>query len=132
MANEDKLRDYLKRVTTDLAQTRERLRRIEEDRFEPMAVVGMACRFPGGVASPEEFWDLLTAGRDTVGEFPQNRGTQWGEVYDADPEAFGKSYSREGAFLPGAGDFDAQFFGISRARPGHDRSNDSCSRLLER
>ncbi|QMU69834.1 type I polyketide synthase [Streptacidiphilus sp. P02-A3a] len=113
MTNEEKLRDYLKRVTADLHQTRERLRKLEDERLEPMAVVGMACRFPGGVASPDDFWTLLTKGTDTVAEFPQDRGPEWGSVFDRDPAAVGKSYAREGAFLYEAGEFDAQFFGIS-------------------
>ncbi|MBP2056829.1 acyl transferase domain-containing protein, partial [Streptomyces griseochromogenes] len=112
MANEEKLRDYLKRVTTDLHQTRERLREIEDRRQEPMAIVGMGCRFPGGVSSPGEFWRLLVSGGDAVGEFPVDRG--WGgDVYDPDPDAVGKSYSGRGGFLYGAGEFDAGFFGIS-------------------
>nr|WP_062339553.1 type I polyketide synthase [Herbidospora sakaeratensis] len=113
MANEEKLRDYLKRVTTDLHQTRARLRELEEERLEPMAVVGMACRFPGGVASPGDFWTLLIAGADTVAPFPADRGAEWATVYDADPDAIGRSYAREGAFLDGAADFDAPFFGVS-------------------
>jgi acyl transferase domain-containing protein/NADPH:quinone reductase-like Zn-dependent oxidoreductase/acyl carrier protein len=113
MTNEEKLRDYLKRVTTDLHQTRERLRKLEEERLEPMAVVGMACRFPGGVASPEDFWTLLTSGTDAVSPFPADRGPEWGSVFDPDPVAVGKSYAREGAFLTEAADFDARFFGIS-------------------
>ncbi|WP_028933448.1 type I polyketide synthase [Pseudonocardia spinosispora] len=113
MTNEEKLRDYLKRVTTDLHQTRERLRRMEDDRVEPMAVVGMACRFPGGVASPDDFWTLLTTDTDAVTPFPEDRGPEWGSVFDRDPAAVGKSYAREGAFLGDAADFDARFFGIS-------------------
>jgi len=113
MTNEDKLRDYLKRVTTDLHQTRERLRNLENWRLEPMAVVGMGCRFPGGVASPEDFWALLSAGTDAVTEFPEDRGPEWAAVVDGDPAGVGKSYAREGAFLHEAGQFDAQFFGIS-------------------
>ncbi|WP_042407413.1 type I polyketide synthase, partial [Streptacidiphilus carbonis] len=113
MTNEQKLRDYLKRVTTDLHQTRERLRKLEDERLEPMAVVGMACRFPGGVASPDDFWTLLTSETDAVSPFPQDRGPEWGSVFDRDPAAVGKSYAREGAFLGDAADFDAQFFGIS-------------------
>ena len=113
MTNEDKLRDYLKRVTTDLHQTRERLRKLEDERLEPMAVVGMACRFPGGVASPDDFWTLLTSGTDAVSPFPADRGPEWASVFDRDPAAVGKSYAREGAFLGEAADFDAQFFGIS-------------------
>ncbi|GAB1639966.1 SDR family NAD(P)-dependent oxidoreductase [Krasilnikovia sp. MM14-A1259] len=112
MANEDKLRDYLKRVTTDLHQTRERLRELEESAQEPMAIVGMACSFPGGVSSPDEFWELLAAGRDAVGGFPDDRG--WApDVFDPDPDAAGRSYSNQGGFLYDAGRFDAQFFGIS-------------------
>ncbi|MFF7756317.1 type I polyketide synthase, partial [Streptomyces sp. NPDC007971] len=112
MANEDKLRDYLKRVTTDLHQTRERLRELEGRQQEPVAIVGMGCRFPGGVTSAEEFWALLSSGGDAVGAFPADRG--WpADVYDPDPEAAGKSYSNEGGFLYDAGEFDAEFFGIS-------------------
>ncbi|MEV0376006.1 type I polyketide synthase, partial [Streptomyces sp. NPDC050636] len=112
MANEDKLRDYLKRVTTDLHQTRERLREVEDRQQEPVAIVGMGCRFPGGVSSPGEFWELLESGGDAVGAFPVDRG--WpGDVVDPDPDAVGKSVSGEGGFLYEAGEFDAEFFGIS-------------------
>ncbi|MFF1796871.1 type I polyketide synthase, partial [Kitasatospora sp. NPDC058263] len=112
MANEEKLRDYLKRVTTDLAQTRERLREVEGRQQEPVAIVGMACRFPGGVSSPEEFWQLLASGGDAIGHFPTDRG--WpGNLVDPDPDAVGKSVSGEGGFLYEAAEFDAEFFGIS-------------------
>ncbi|MFI6093898.1 beta-ketoacyl synthase N-terminal-like domain-containing protein, partial [Streptomyces sp. NPDC051218] len=112
MANEGKLRDYLKRVTTDLHQTRERLREVEGRRQEPVAIVGMGCRFPGGVSSPGEFWKLLEEGGDAVGVFPADRG--WAtDLVDLDPDAVGKSVSGEGGFLYEAGEFDAEFFGIS-------------------
>ncbi|MFF1465902.1 beta-ketoacyl synthase N-terminal-like domain-containing protein, partial [Streptomyces sp. NPDC058330] len=111
MANEDKLRDYLKRVTTDLHQTRERLREVEGRQQEPVAIVGMGCRFPGGVSSPGQFWELLESGGDAVGPFPSDRG--WAtDMVDPDPDAVGKSVSGEGGFLYEAGEFDAEFFGI--------------------
>ncbi|GAB1639949.1 SDR family NAD(P)-dependent oxidoreductase [Krasilnikovia sp. MM14-A1259] len=78
-----------------------------------LAIVGIGCRFPGGVRSRADFWDLVMSGKDTVAAFPQDRGSVWQEVYDADPDAAGKSYSAQGAFLYDAGDFDAEFFGIS-------------------
>nr|WP_062339551.1 type I polyketide synthase [Herbidospora sakaeratensis] len=80
---------------------------------DELVIVGIGCRFPGGATSPARFWRLLADGTDTVAGFPRDRGPQWAEVFDADPDAIGRSYAREGAFLDGAADFDAPFFGIS-------------------
>ncbi|MFF1465897.1 type I polyketide synthase, partial [Streptomyces sp. NPDC058330] len=77
-----------------------------------VVIVGMGCRFPGGVSSAAEFWDLLDSGGDAVGPFPSDRG--WAvDVHDPDPDAVGKSLAAEGGFLYEAGEFDAGFFGIS-------------------
>ncbi|WP_299542527.1 SDR family NAD(P)-dependent oxidoreductase, partial [uncultured Streptomyces sp.] len=90
-----------------------RARRAVSRLDEPLAIVGMSCRYPGGVSSPAELWELVSQGRDAVSPLPNDRGWDLEGLYDPDPDQLGKVYTRGGGFVEGVADFDAGFFGIS-------------------
>ncbi|MFJ4656841.1 SDR family NAD(P)-dependent oxidoreductase [Nocardia sp. NPDC088792] len=111
-SNEERLSRYLRKLTGDLRAAKKHIQDLEDRAGEPIAIVGMSCRFPGGVETPAQLWELVAAGGDAVGPLPTDRGWDLERLFDADPDTPGTIYTREGGFLDAAGDFDAGFFGI--------------------
>nr|WP_062342608.1 type I polyketide synthase [Herbidospora sakaeratensis] len=111
MDSQEKLFDYLKKASAELQETRKRLRRMEAAEQEPIAIVSVGCRYPGGIADPRGFWDVVASGTDTIGGFPADRG--WEALRRAAGDGVSTSFAHQGGFVHDAAEFDAGFFGIS-------------------
>src|ERR1700737_3241953 len=119
--------DALRKALVQVERLKRKNRALLERSSEPIAIVGMACRFPGGVDSPDSLWDMVAEGRDVMSEFPTDRGWDLAGLFDADPDALHKFYARAGGFVDDVAGFDAGFFGVS---PSEALATDPQHRML--
>jgi len=119
--------EALRKALVQVERLKRKNRALLERSSEPIAIVGMSCRFPGGVDSPEGLWDMVAQGRDVMSEFPTDRGWDLAGLFDEDPDAPHKSYARAGGFVDDVAGFDARFFGVS---PSEALATDPQHRML--